>query len=83
MQKLKYFIIGFLTAEVGISLIDTIAGVVLQSLEVIKGKLQIQLAKEQVEFEAIKSGGEEGGSSNNIGFVVPSEEEEDYEGEDE
>lgn len=81
MKKLKYFLLGLLTAEVGLSLIDSIAGVALQGLELWKGKLQIKLAKMQVDYEKIKNG--ETSVSAGIGFSIPSEIEEDYEGEDE
>ena len=81
MKKLKYFLLGLLTAEVGLSLIDSIAGVALQGLELWKGKLQIKLAKMQVDYEKIKNG--ETPASVGIGFSIPSEIEEDYEGEDE
>ena len=81
MKKLKYFLLGLLTAEVGLSLIDSVAGVALQGLELWKGKLQIKLAKMQVENEKIKNG--ETPASAGIGFSIPSEIEEDYEGEDE
>lgn len=81
MKKLKYFLLGLLTAEVGLSLIDSIAGVALQGLELWKGKLQIKLAKMQVDYEKIKNG--ETPASAGIGFSIPSELEEDYKGEDE
>ena len=42
MKKLKYFLLGLLTAEVGLSLIDSIAGVALQELELWKGKLKME-----------------------------------------
>ena len=81
MKKLKYFLLGLLTAEVRLSLIDSIAGVALQGLALWKGKLQIKLAKMQVDYEKIKNG--ETPALAGIGFSIPSEIEEDYEGEDE
>ena len=68
MNKLKYFLLGMFTAEVGLGLLDSFSSLILQRCEVEKGKMQVQVAKLQVDYE--KATQHQETASNLIGFIT-------------
>lgn len=81
MNKLKYFLFGLITADVGLSLLEGVANLLLQSLEVAKGKKQVQIAKLRAEYESIENPKPKETKSP-IGFKAPEPLEEEEESED-
>lgn len=81
MNKLKYFLFGLITADVGLSLLEGVANLLLQSLEVAKGKKQVQIAKLRAEYESIENPKPKETKSS-IGFKAPEPLEEEEESED-
>lgn len=75
MNKLKYFLLGMFTAEVGLGLLDSISSLVLQKREVEKGKMQVQVAKLRADYEKATQSQET--ASNSIGFITEPVVEED------
>lgn len=68
MNKLKYFLLGMFTAEVGLGLLDSFSSLILQRCEVEKGKMQVQVAKLRADYEKATQPQET--TSNSIGFVT-------------
>ena len=68
MNKLKYFLLGMFTAEVGLGLLDSFSSLILQKCEVKKGKMQVQVAKLQADYE--KATQQQETASNLIGFIT-------------
>lgn len=81
MNKLKYFLFGLITADVGLSLLEGVANLLLQSLEVAKGKKQVQIARLRAEYESIENS-EPKETKSPIGFKAPEPLEEEEESED-
>ena len=68
MNKLKYFLLGMFTARVGLELLDSFSSLILQKCEVEKGKMQVQVAKLQADYE--KATQQQETASNLIGFIT-------------
>ena len=68
MNKLKYFLLGMFTARVGLELLDSFSSLILQKYEVEKGKMQVQVAKLQADYE--KATQQQETASNLIGFIT-------------
>ena len=81
MNKLKYFLLGMFTARVGLELLDSFSSLILQKCEVEKGKMQVQVAKLQADYE--KATQQQETASNLIGFITkPIVEEDESEAEE-
>lgn len=75
MNKLKYFLLGMFTAEVGLGLLDSFSSLILQKCEVEKGKMQVQVAKLRTDYEKATEPRET--TSNQMGFIIDPVVEED------
>lgn len=81
MNKLKYFLLGMFTARVGLELLDSFSSLILQKCEVEKGKMQVQVAKLQADYE--KATQQQETASILIGFITkPIVEEDESEAEE-
>ena len=68
-----YFILGFLFAQVGLPLLDTLTSLIMTWLENFKSNLNVKITKNNYKVQTIAQGEVE--DKHILGFIVPEEEE--------
>jgi hypothetical protein len=75
---IEYFIAGILFVQIVIPILDGIAALFLSLVELIKGRINIDIVKSNVKIQKLKDSLDDG-PKRAIGFVVPEETEEEDE----
>lgn len=79
MIPIEYFIAGILFVQIVIPILDGIAALFLALVELIKGRINIDIVKSNVKIQKLKDSLDDDGPKRAIGFVVPEETEEEEE----
>lgn len=79
MIPIEYFIAGILFVQIVIPILDGIAALFLALVELIKGRINIDIVKSNVKIQKLKDSLDNDGSKRAIGFAVPEETEEEDE----
>ena len=79
MIPIEYFIAGILFVQIVIPILDGIAALFLALVELIKGRINIDIVKSSVKIQKLKDSLDDDGPKRAIGFVVSEETEEEDE----
>ena len=79
MIPIEYFIAGILFVQIVIPILDGIAALFLALVELIKGRINIDIVKSSVKIQKLKDSLDDDDPKRAIGFVVPEETEEEEE----
>lgn len=79
MIPIEYFIAGILFVQIVIPILDGIASLFLALVELIKGRINIDIIKSNVKIQKLKDSLDDDGPKRAIGFAVPEETEEEDE----
>lgn len=79
MIPIEYFIAGILFVQIVIPILDGIAALFLALVELIKGRINIDIVKSNVKIQKLKDSLDDDGPKRAIGFAVPEETEEEDE----
>lgn len=79
MIPIEYFIAGILFVQIVIPILDGIAALFLALVELVKGRINIDIVKSNVKIQKLKDSLDNDGSKRAIGFAVPEETEEEDE----
>lgn len=79
MIPIEYFIAGILFVQIVIPILDGIAALFLALVELIKGRINIDIVKSSVKIQKLKDSLDDDGPKRTIGFVIPEETEEEEE----
>lgn len=79
MIPIEYFIAGILFVQIVIPILDGIAALFLALVELIKGRINIDIVKSSVKIQKLKDSLDDDGSKRVIGFAAPEEIEEEDE----
>ena len=79
MIPIEYFIAGILFVQIVIPILDGIAALFLALVELIKGRINIDIVKSNVKIQKLKDSLDNDGPKRAIGFAVPEETEEEDE----
>jgi hypothetical protein len=76
---IEYFIAGILFVQIVIPILDGIAALFLALVELIKGRINIDIVKSNVKIQKLKDSLDDDGPKRAIGFAIPEETEEEDE----
>jgi hypothetical protein len=76
---IEYFIAGILFVQIVIPILDGIAALFLALVELIKGRINIDIVKSSVKIQKLKDSLDDDGPKRAIGFAIPEETEEEEE----
>lgn len=79
MIPIEYFIAGILFVQIVIPILDGIAALFLALVELIKGRINIDIVKSNVKIQKLKDSLDDDGPKRAIGFAIPEETEEEEE----
>ena len=79
MIPIEYFIAGILFVQIVIPILDGIAALFLALVELIKGRINIDIVKSNVKIQKLKDSLDDDGPKRAIGFAIPEETEEEDE----